>query len=316
MTVAPGVPGSDSARTISSPACSPTSTPAKTTERCCMPGAASSMSSRGRPNPVLLLAGRPAGTENAVKALAFDLDLGDHLRFLGDVEDVRGLLAAVDLAIFSSRSELSAAVRPRRCGRGSLSWHGCAGIVEAIGKQDPSFLSPPGDDRVWPTRSLYSRVTRRSGACRSANAELMKVASLPRSRGGCTQSSSPQCWTGRARTTDPRRRRQFGGEPLSGRRVVFVVAGEVLGGAERNAIDLAARFPSLEGAHVTIWRSTTVLVVHVRLQADGIPWSRSTPRGRRSFAQLASLCASRAPFGASVLMCCSHGRIWRTSPAG
>src|SRR4029077_14150597 len=37
---------------------------------------------------VLLLAGREAGTHHAVKALAYDLGLGDRVRFLGEVADI------------------------------------------------------------------------------------------------------------------------------------------------------------------------------------------------------------------------------------
>ena len=56
---------------------------------------------------VLLLAGRSAGTKDEVKALAYDLDLGSSVRFLEDVVDVAGLLAASDFAVLSSASESS-----------------------------------------------------------------------------------------------------------------------------------------------------------------------------------------------------------------
>src|SRR2546422_3401192 len=39
------------------------------------------------------------------RSLAFDLGLGKSVHFLGQVTDVSGLLAASDLAVFSSRSE-------------------------------------------------------------------------------------------------------------------------------------------------------------------------------------------------------------------
>jgi glycosyltransferase involved in cell wall biosynthesis len=95
---------------------------------------------------VLLLAGRPAGTESSVKALAFDLDLRDHIRFLGDVEDVRGLLGAVDLAVFSSRSELfgRAATEPMLAGLPVVGTD-VPGISEPLGEAGHSFLAPPGD---------------------------------------------------------------------------------------------------------------------------------------------------------------------------
>jgi glycosyltransferase involved in cell wall biosynthesis len=54
---------------------------------------------------VLVLAGREAGTEHQVKALAFDLELGRSVRFLSDVRDAAGLLSASDIAVLSSPSE-------------------------------------------------------------------------------------------------------------------------------------------------------------------------------------------------------------------
>lgn len=58
----------------------------------------------GRP-PVLLLAGRWDDQANALCALAHELDLFQDVRFVGAVRDVSGLLAASDLAVFSSRRE-------------------------------------------------------------------------------------------------------------------------------------------------------------------------------------------------------------------
>jgi len=54
---------------------------------------------------MLLLAGRFDDMEAPVKALAVDLDLGTHIRFLGGIDDIFGLLSAVDLGVFSSRAE-------------------------------------------------------------------------------------------------------------------------------------------------------------------------------------------------------------------
>jgi glycosyltransferase involved in cell wall biosynthesis len=53
----------------------------------------------------LLLAGLDQGMEDKVKALAFDLELGKSVQFLGEVEDITGLLEAVDLGVFSSQRE-------------------------------------------------------------------------------------------------------------------------------------------------------------------------------------------------------------------
>jgi glycosyltransferase involved in cell wall biosynthesis len=125
---------------------------------------------------VLLLAGRPAGTENAVKALAFDLDLHEHIRFVGDVADVTGLLGAADLAVFSSRSELfgRGATEPMAAGLPVVATD-VAGIAEAVGEDNRMFLAAPGDAaglaeailRLARDPTLRARVGR-------ANAELMR----------------------------------------------------------------------------------------------------------------------------------------------
>jgi glycosyltransferase involved in cell wall biosynthesis len=54
---------------------------------------------------MLILAGRFDGTEIHLKALASELDLDNHILFLGGVDDIVGLLRAVDLGVFSSKSE-------------------------------------------------------------------------------------------------------------------------------------------------------------------------------------------------------------------
>ena len=95
---------------------------------------------------VLLLAGRAAGTEDAVKGLAFDLDLRRYVRFLGEVADIVGLLEAVDLAVFSSRSEClgRGATEPMYAGLAVAATDN-PGIREAVGEQGLRFLAAPGD---------------------------------------------------------------------------------------------------------------------------------------------------------------------------
>lgn len=131
---------------------------------------------REGPNPVLLLAGRPAGSENSVKALAFDLDLHDHVRFLGDVDDVTGLLEAVELAAFSSRSELfgRGATEPMSLGLPVVGTD-VPGIREAVGEVGAPFLAPPGDDRALAAAILaFARDPALRARVGAANAELMK----------------------------------------------------------------------------------------------------------------------------------------------
>jgi glycosyltransferase involved in cell wall biosynthesis len=130
----------------------------------------------GGPNPVLLLAGRPAGSENSVKALAYDLDLRDHVRFLGDVDDVTGLLTAVELAVFSSRSELfgRGATEPMSAGLPVVGTD-VPGIREPAGDVGAPFLAPPGDDETFAEMIVgFARDPALRARVGAANAELMK----------------------------------------------------------------------------------------------------------------------------------------------
>jgi glycosyltransferase involved in cell wall biosynthesis len=56
-------------------------------------------------DPCLLLPGRADNAQDRIKALAFDLGLSGTVKFLGHVDDVTGLLAACDLAVFATRYE-------------------------------------------------------------------------------------------------------------------------------------------------------------------------------------------------------------------
>jgi glycosyltransferase involved in cell wall biosynthesis len=128
------------------------------------------------PNPVLLLAGRPAGSENAVKALAFDLDLRDHVRFLGEVDDVAGLLTAVEIAVFSSRSELfgRGATEPMSAGL-PVAGTDVPGIREAVGDVGAPLLAPPGDDGALADVVVaFARDPALRARVGAANAELMR----------------------------------------------------------------------------------------------------------------------------------------------
>ena len=100
----------------------------------------------GREGPVLLLAGRPSGTEAAVKSLAFDLELGRSVRFLDDVEDVDGVLAASDVAVLSSRSESRphALLESAAAGLPFVATD-VPGIREAVGAHQTPYLAPPED---------------------------------------------------------------------------------------------------------------------------------------------------------------------------
>jgi glycosyltransferase involved in cell wall biosynthesis len=56
-------------------------------------------------NAVLILAGRHYGAYQSLVDLASELGIERNVRFPGQVGDVSGLLSAVDIAVFSSRSE-------------------------------------------------------------------------------------------------------------------------------------------------------------------------------------------------------------------
>jgi glycosyltransferase involved in cell wall biosynthesis len=129
------------------------------------------------PNPVMLLAGRDAGSMSAAKALAFDLDLREHVRFLGDVEDVAGLLGCADLAVFSSRSELfgRGATEPMRAGLPVVGTD-VPGIREAVGEECAAHLAPPGDDTALAASIIcFARDPGLRARIGEANARLLKA---------------------------------------------------------------------------------------------------------------------------------------------
>lgn len=107
---------------------------------------------------VLLLAGRldsADSTHHRMKALAYDLELGRSVRFLGQVLDLASLLSAVDLCAFSSRSEGS----PNgvlECMAAGLAVAGTdiPGIREAVSPDGHRFLAPPGDKEALADRIL------------------------------------------------------------------------------------------------------------------------------------------------------------------
>jgi glycosyltransferase involved in cell wall biosynthesis len=95
---------------------------------------------------VLLLAGRFEDTTELLQSLARDLALGESVRFLGWMDDIAGLLGAIDLGVFSSHYE--------GCPNGLLECMAAGlavaatdveGIREAVGPEGYEWLAPPGD---------------------------------------------------------------------------------------------------------------------------------------------------------------------------
>lgn len=98
-----------------------------------------------RRTATLLLAGRLDAAEG-LQALARELQLEDKVRFLGPVEDVSGLLAAVDLGVYCAKDD--------GCPNGVLECMAAGlpvvgadapGIREAVGPAGFPWLAPPGD---------------------------------------------------------------------------------------------------------------------------------------------------------------------------
>ena len=105
---------------------------------------------------VLLLAGRFDDAHHQLEALAYDLELGKSVRFLGLVKDISGLLSEVDLGVFSSQFE--------GCPNGVLECMGSGlavvgtdipGIREAMGSTGYPFLAPVEDAEALADRILY-----------------------------------------------------------------------------------------------------------------------------------------------------------------
>jgi glycosyltransferase involved in cell wall biosynthesis len=95
---------------------------------------------------VLLLAGRPENTGEALKAQAFDLDLGRYVRFLGAVDDIPGLLSASDCCVFSSKFEgvPNGVLEGMAAGLPVVATD-IPGIREAVGEDGCAILTPPDD---------------------------------------------------------------------------------------------------------------------------------------------------------------------------
>lgn len=95
---------------------------------------------------VLVLAGRDDGDRQPVEAFVRDLGLEGSVRFAGDVDDVAGLLGAVDAGVLSSRAE-GCPNALLECMAAGLAVAGTdvAGVREAVGQDGARLLAPVGD---------------------------------------------------------------------------------------------------------------------------------------------------------------------------
>ena len=98
---------------------------------------------RGR-RAVLVLAGRYYGAYQPLVGLTCELEMSRSVRFAGQVSDVAGLLSAVDIGVFSSRSE-GCPNGVLECMAAGLAVVGTdiEGIREVLGGSE--LLAPPGD---------------------------------------------------------------------------------------------------------------------------------------------------------------------------
>ena len=95
---------------------------------------------------VLMLAGRPDGTQEMLQSLTHDLGLEQFVRFLGRVDDVAGLLSATDLGVFSSRLEgMPNGVLECMAAGLAVAGTDIPGIREAVGPENYPLLAPVGD---------------------------------------------------------------------------------------------------------------------------------------------------------------------------
>lgn len=95
---------------------------------------------------LLVLAGRHDGAYESLVSLASELKIDDSVRFIGPVLDVSGLLSAVDLGVFSSRSEgcPNAVLESMAAGLPVVGTD-IEGIREVLGPAGARFLAAPGD---------------------------------------------------------------------------------------------------------------------------------------------------------------------------
>jgi glycosyltransferase involved in cell wall biosynthesis len=116
-----------------------------------------SLEAQGR-SAVLLLAGRldsGDSTHHQMKSLAYDLHLGHTVRFLGNTDDISGLLSASDLCVFSSRSESSPnGVLESMAAGLAIAGTDNSGIRAAVGPDGIEFLAPEGDAEALADRIL------------------------------------------------------------------------------------------------------------------------------------------------------------------
>lgn len=122
--------------------------------------------------PILLIAGHDYGTGVNLKALAELLGISAQLRFLGQIEDISGVLNASDVGVFSSfREGLPNGVLECMLAGLPVVATDIEGHRAALGRDSHKFLVPPGNasamaqaiSRLFHDQSL-SRITGKSNS--------------------------------------------------------------------------------------------------------------------------------------------------------
>jgi glycosyltransferase involved in cell wall biosynthesis len=116
--------------------------------------------------PVLLLAGGRGTTARLVEDTIVELGIGRHVRLLGRVDDISGLLSCADLAVHSSRREgcPNSVLEAMAAGLAVVATN-IVGIREALGS-DHAGLVPEGD-----AGALASAMIRSLRDCSARTAE-------------------------------------------------------------------------------------------------------------------------------------------------
>jgi glycosyltransferase involved in cell wall biosynthesis len=96
--------------------------------------------------PVLVLAGRFDDRAELLQEQAVKLGIASHVRFLGGVDDISGLLKAADLCVHCSPSEgIPNAVLEAMAAGLVVVGSDIPGLREAVGEEGSTFLAPPAD---------------------------------------------------------------------------------------------------------------------------------------------------------------------------
>lgn len=94
----------------------------------------------------LCLAGSHGSNTQAVKALAFDLNLSNCVHLPGDIGDVSELWSSTDLAVHSSKTEgCPNSVLEAMAHKLAVCGTNISGLRQALGEEGNYFLSEPGD---------------------------------------------------------------------------------------------------------------------------------------------------------------------------